>query len=582
MKKVLLLLICALMIFTLMPSVALAAAELNMQISFEPTSLMEPGTISLTITLTNSGDDIEEVSLNLEGEELVDFGNMPSGDFKEYDVEYEITSSKIGAPLEVKAEYVYQGEVHEISRVMTVEQREANINVSTVVKVDKTAVPYNGQVNFTFAIENQGDVAITDAQLSDSSLNGGKVIGTTFSLEPAEAKMIPYTGTIIKDITVKPVLRYKAAGKSYSKDLEEIKVFLSESDMKITASTASTNVAANEEVEFKLELKNTGNVDLKNVKLYDSSDKKLALSDTRLAVNGTLTATPKLKFSESQSGLFFYVRAEDQTGQSYEFNSNELDIAVTSPAQPSSTPSPAPTPTSIDYATLLGIEVECDKPRLEAPGDVVFTVKVQNKSDESFKNVVISETTLGNIDTSSTLAPGEKIFTETTKVETESSYVFSVSATSPDGKEITIKSPAVRVLFTGEPISPSSSLQPLLWVIIAIIVLIIGVGVTLFILIRKEKKKKAAQASSASKKRKSSYERTQKVEGAHIATAQKTTRAHEVESFEEDDEDEPDEPYDDTPENDEPYEEEEEITVRRAPSTRKAKKGGAFDDRNNF
>lgn len=92
------------------------------------------------------------------------------------------------------------------------------------MKVDKNVVPKETKVEFTFVVENQGDTTIENCTISAPVLNGGNAVSKAFSVAPGDVKYITYTGTIMKTINVEPTLKYTAAGKNYSRNMESLKV----------------------------------------------------------------------------------------------------------------------------------------------------------------------------------------------------------------------------------------------------------------------------------------------------------------------------------------------------------------------
>lgn len=466
-------------------SVAQAAPNVSVEVGYSPTALFTGGNIDLSITVSNNEEEaISDVVLKVDGVQLAELGNVQPGEPREYTTSYTVPTEKLGKDISVVAEYLYQGEVFSSTAVIHVAQKQANVKVATTTKVDKTAVPKDGKVTFTFAVENQGDTKIEKAYIKASALNGGKNLNQEFSLEAGKATIINYTATITEDITVEPVLTFVAVGKNYSEKLDTIKVTVSEANILLSISTDLLTVQQNEDVVINVTMQNTGNVDLTDVRLYDSAETKVPTDKAALAAGESMTATRTMQFAESGE-IGFFVKAKDADGREYTFNSNVLRMEVLDAEETA----------GVDYASQLKLTVTVDQSRLEQEGIAVFNITLANLAELPFTNVVVYESSLGNIETYSSFPSGEKTLTREQEITTAGTYVFQVSAIDPDGNTIQVKSPSVNVSLTADQqVQPNSGLGTLLWIVGVVVVLIIGVGITLLVLMRKEKKKREQAA----------------------------------------------------------------------------------------
>lgn len=558
-------------LFAVFPTVGLAAADVNMDVSVSPTSLVTGGNISLNVVINNDGDEIQDVIVNVDGADVAELGNIAAGKTKEYNTDnYNLPTEKIGKDIKVIVKFTFEGEQQQISQSFKIAQQQANVSVGTAVEVDKTSVPKDTEVEFAFAIENQGDVKIENAQIKASALNGGRPVDDSFSLEPGKAKVIRYTGTIVKDITVEPVLTFTAAGKNYEEKMDTVKITVAEAGMDVQLTMSPESPMAGESVTFKVTMKNTGNQELSNIKLYDYSDNRVPTDSSSLGAGNSMTAEKTLSFDTNQQ-VGFYVTAEDPTGRELTFNSNVIDVTLGA----EETPTPTPT-TTADYASLLKLTVQVDETLHSETGNVKFLITLENTGTESFTNVVLSELTFGNIDSVSSIAGGEKkTFELEEAVEEPGTYEFVVTADDPNGEQIKIASEPVAVTLNQEP-AGGDTLSTLLWVVGIIIVLIIGTGITLIVLVRKDKKKKAEEA-----KRAAARQAAAKRGGTQPGGTRQPVRQPGMTGAQR-----PQQPkaYEDDLDLEEELEEFHEPTVRRttSPTVKRTNKRRDFDDRNNF
>ncbi len=131
--------------------------------------------------------------------------------------------------------------------------------------------------------------------------------------------------------------------------------------------------------------------------------------------------------------------------------------------------------------TNVSITATADPTTLTLPGDVTFTITVENIGDIALKDVTVSESRLGTLGTFSTLGIGEKqTLTKQATVSAAGNYLFQVTAQDGDGMQysassstISISSPTATA--TDNTLNPSGgdSLSTLFIIMIVIVVLIL-------------------------------------------------------------------------------------------------------------
>ena len=70
---------------------------------------------------------------------------------------------------------------------------------------------------------------------------------------------------------------------------------------------------------------------------------------------------------------------------------------------------------------------------------MTFKLTLTNNGTEVFTNVVISEPTLGNIDSLATMAGGTREIAIEQEVKEDTQFAFKVTATDPAGNPLTVK-----------------------------------------------------------------------------------------------------------------------------------------------
>lgn len=456
------------------PSVAKAAGDnMEMSVEFSPTSLSGSGEVKIKATVSNRGDDVTNVTVTVGDKQIASWSSFIAGNSDVAEYSYTMKESEIGSNIPVVLNYEYNGEAKKVSKNIKVAKKEANVKVSTAVKVDKNVVPENTKVEFTFVVENQGDTKIENCTISAPTLNGGKAVSQAFSVAAGDVKYVTYTGTIMKTITVEPTLKYTAAGKTYTKNMESLKVTMSSASLSLSATADSTTIKEGEAAKFKLTIKNDGNVDLKNLVVKDASGNTVSLGTSIIKEGATLTADVQDALTASKS-YSFTATCEDESGETYTFQSNAMEIKVEKKED-------------VDYAKDLGISVTVDKSSYEQTGKVTFKIVVKNNGEGIFTNVIVAEETMGSLGTYDVLMPGEKDIDTEAEISANAVFKFKVTAIDPDGKAVTVSSSDVPVEVVEEK-KPTSGLGTAVWIVIIVFVLMVGAGIALIILVNKEKK----------------------------------------------------------------------------------------------
>ena len=120
--------------------------------------------------------------------------------------------------------------------------------------------------------------------------------------------------------------------------------------------------------------------------------------------------------------------------QEYSFSADPVNLEVAAAPSPS------------DYSQVLTLEVTKDESQLKDTGKVSFKLILTNNGTEVFTNVVISEPTLGNIDSLATMAGGTREIAIEQEVKEDTQFAFKVTATDPAGNPLTIDAAPIDVV----------------------------------------------------------------------------------------------------------------------------------------
>ena len=517
MKKFLSIMLTVILVLSMFAAAPLTAFadDVSMNVSVSD-AISSSGTVTVTISVSNNSDsNMSNTSATIDGDSLGSMGTIRAGGRATKSYTYKVSDSQRGSRVTVHLDYDEGSSTTSVrlpnssaesdptpsasskpsasasasarpsaSASASASAEQGNVKVQKTVKADKTSVPYNSKVNFTFAIENQGDVTISNVRITSSALNSGNSVADSFSLAPGKAKVVTYTGTIVKDIEVSPKLSYTANGRSYEENFgTTLSVKVSSANVTLTVQPASATVQSGQPANFTVTMTNSGSDDLTNLKLFDSANQSVPITATSIPAGQTVTETVSRTITQSGS-YSFYLTAQDSSGSSFTFNSNAVTLTV-SGATPSATSA---------YANMLTISVQPSATELKSEGKVTFTIALNNTSQTQFSNVVISESSIGNIDTIAAMGPGETKVTKEVTVSATQEFNFMVSATDVDGQTLTLSAAPVSVVVDNS--AGTGSLTTLVIIIIIVIVLIIVVAIILIVFARKDKKRRRREQNN--------------------------------------------------------------------------------------
>ncbi|MBQ4061638.1 MAG: hypothetical protein IJD14_02145 [Christensenellaceae bacterium] len=384
---------------------------------------------------------------------------------------YSVSSSKLGKDIPVVVTYNFaEQEKKSITKSFKIAKGASAVSINTSVTSDKTTIQAGDTVNFSFSIENTSEVAIQNAKLTATGLNSGAQIGSTFSLaakgKSGSSTVIVYEAVFENSATIQPKLTYTAGGKSYSTNLDAVVITVGNPGVEFVITPSATKAEVGEEVSFDLAITNSGNVDFDSFYVYDNLDNMVALDQETLAMGQSIEASHKMIISETTQ-VKFIAAAQDADGNEYEFTSDDVTIEVALGAS---------------GAELFTLNVEADKTELTEEGEILFSLTLENKSSQPYTDVVINEETLGEITSYTSFPNGKKILQYSITMAESQNFVFTLTATAPDGSAVKYTAPAIQVNVEG-----SGGISTLTIILIIVIALIIAVAVVLVILVLRDK-----------------------------------------------------------------------------------------------
>ena len=452
----LLLSILAVMLLFALP--ASAAESISFSLSVEPASLTEPGPVTVSVRVANTGDAAltEPVSLqDPDGQIVTAFGDggqalIKQGEYVTAQQTYNVTREQLSdGKLTYTLSYNQVDEngnvvVQTLAKSAEIAYTGTHVDLTVNRTIDPEVVRRDKTVNVQYELYNAGNVEIKNIRVRENSSVSG-TSQTIASLAPGERKTIQFTATMGgSDMTSAGRVTYTAGEDTQTISLPDVTIpranpGLELGDILTADQTAITN---GETVTLTLTIKNNGNITYSNITVTDAKYGELF---TNLTLGAGETLVKEKQFTLSESTAFKYtITLPDNTGTTSTVTSNEVKVSVYDPAQ----------------VLMLNLMAEADTPTIaSSPADVAFTLTLTNNSSFEAKNVQLKHGST-EIYTVESLKPGETTsITRMFTVSQAGKFRFTASAKDPldntvsfDSNEIVLTYAAPVITATLAPI----------------------------------------------------------------------------------------------------------------------------------
>lgn len=481
--------LCLMLCFSMLPIPLAFAADITVSnVSVSPSSLSGGGNVTVKGTIKNTVG--EEISLSVSyAEDVKANKTLAAGDSYTFSVTCGVSSSD----LDSSNTYVvvdWSSDNHSGTKRVPfqVAREEEKVALTFTRSISKTTVNAGDSVKLTYSLKNTGTADITGLSITDPAVPDGVASG--LSLKAGASKTVSKTIKPTETVTSTPKATFSAGGSSHNKSVESKKITVNGGDAKLSVSAIVDKALINsgDTVTFTIALRNDSTVPVSNITVTDDQGNtvKSGLSIAASADNDTKTETFTYQTSLTSPRAVTFKVSYPSGEETKSVTSSPVVVNIN--GQPFLSAAP----------TNVSITATADPTSLTLPGDVTFTITVENIGDIALKDVTVSESRLGTLGTFSTLGIGEKqTLTKQATVSAAGNYLFQVTAQDGDGMQysassstISISSPTATA--TDNTVNPSGgdSLSTLFIIMIVIVVLILIAGITLAVLVMQEKRAK--------------------------------------------------------------------------------------------
>ena len=425
----------------------------------DPNKLAAPGTVNVTITISNSGntDMKDPVVLYDPAAQIVsDFGTngavlLKAGESATWTGTYDVNDRTLenGAVVYFVKYTLYKDSGEAVDQSQPIRAAISLQTAETDMDVKRTISPTvagEGQeVVVRYDITNSGTVSLTDVTIEENQ-DIHKEKQTIPLLEPGKTAEVRYTVTMGKeDLTSGATITYKSEAETETQTYTVENQTITYGEASLTANLTSNvkGVVENGTVTLTLELKNTGNVDYSDLRVTDPSLGDV-FTNQQLKAGESLTLEKEITVPATAE-YQFTVTATDEGGSEMSVVTEPLTVTAVAP----------------EDALTLTVTATADRTEVfEQPGLVRFTLEIANTSQVDATDVVVSHGDT-QIYTFASIPAGEtRTLSRDTALSMAGKFRFTVTAKDPLESTLTFESNEIQIAFSVPTPAPATPTPP--------------------------------------------------------------------------------------------------------------------------
>lgn len=403
-------------------------------IEISPDSLTAPGSISVSIRVSNISDEdlIDPVTLyGPSGSVVPSFGDggsviMTAGKNVPWQGALTVTEDMLkSGNITYTLKYLLEdaeGNLAEcqlpISAPITFTGPSVDLSVTRTITPQ--VVRKGKDASVVYELYNAGNTEINNIRVKETLSSKAQTID---SLDVGEKKSLTFTARMgSQALKSSATITFKAAGdtKTTTQKIDEAEILLAEPNLKMTLEAASAGVKINEPAKMILTFTNDGNIDYTNVTVVDQGKGEVF---TGIDIPAGQKVIKEKEFTLTEPTKFkFTATLNDNTGATNTMSTNEVSVGVYDP----------------EKTLLLTLNLTSDKTTIyQMPSDARFTLVVTNNSDVKAEKIAITHG-LTNITTIAAIEPGAN-YTVTRDVTLSESGKYQFTASTKDALNNTVE-----------------------------------------------------------------------------------------------------------------------------------------------
>lgn len=447
-RKLIMLFALALSLCIALPS-ASANENVLITVAANPTELAEAGLVEMNFSISNYTDyELHGVTISSNGaafdlnqDELIIPAN---GSAYNIIIKVPVSDSQIGLPINFVVSWTQGGEPM-TQTVSTTINRAADPIISLERKASAELAKEGDTINVEYVLSNKTKFDMTNITLIDEQMSDTPIF-TNDSLRAGNSITIQYSykmGT--EDALSAPVITYSVLGKTKTFSAIQpltIKLINVKLSLGVEMGTPTSDG-----VLFTLEVKNSGNQDIKNITILDDKQNFVNQEPFSLAAGETESISYKVvpSMTEPVRIVQFTITGTDAQGSPY-----KLEPTTTNEVYP-----------YVDDSQIAtSILAEITEPWSSSMGSIKMKISIQNASTVTLSNVQVSEQTLGIIKVIDKLEQGETSFEQVLTIGSPRNLTFSIKGIDPAGAMRELGSVSVQVAYSDATLAPEATPVP--------------------------------------------------------------------------------------------------------------------------
>lgn len=423
--------------------VSYAADEtVSVAASVAPGSLPGNGQVQVTANVTVSINRASGISgAHIEGPGVVP-GSANSADIQPGNADQltcvlNVAAAQLGLPIQLFVKW--EGEAAGNAFIVTVAQ-ENPVTFTRTISPDKASAYKGDAITVTYTVTNEGASDITNVSVADEGMPG--MPQSAVSVAAGQSKEFKSTFDMSADFTSAPTLTYTLGGSARTAACPAKSMTMKVVQLDATLSAMPASTAPGGGVLLVCGLANSGNVQLSDLEISDGRGVRY-YSFALLDKGGTQTYSRKVVLTQTAK-FELTVTAKDDTGKTWSFKTNELEVKVSSDGS--------------EYN--LDIDANPDALQIAGPGEVGFEIVISNNGPGPVFDAYVTDQNGNTIESFASLPPGNTRFPYKSTIGDTTQFVFSLIVPRQGGDYRAETVPLeIRVAPTASP-AESPSAQP--------------------------------------------------------------------------------------------------------------------------
>jgi len=404
-------------------SFSLAEEEVKVDVvGIDPAELTEAGEVLVTFEISNHSDyELSSLSI-VQGDFLYQIPEetiIPVAGSAKIPVAVRVSNAQIGLPLIFMVSWHCGGEPYFINKEVTIE-RAVEPTISMTRVVSNTHARTGDKLTLTYSLKNDTKFDMTDIMLIDENISDNP-IRRNDTLRANDSFLIEYTYTMGKDDVVSaPVVTYVVNGKTKSfSAVEPITLSMVDIDIRLHVERGTPSATG---VPFTLLAENLGNQEVKDLVIKDEQGNLINNTPFSLEPDEsqTISYTVAPIMGESVRNISFTLSGTDSFGD---------------PCSSETTAVFPIYPFVDDSQIQVSIQGQMITEWTAQTGTVAVRLFIQNNSSVSLSNAVLSETSLGVLQSYPLLSNGQTVYEAELMIGSPRNLSFSLQVTDPAGTD---------------------------------------------------------------------------------------------------------------------------------------------------